>query len=301
MSGAVTIAGIVAIVLGLRDAFHTALHPGGHGSLSDAIQSGVWRVFRAAAVHRPELLALAGPLAMVATLAAWAALVAIGWALVFWPHLPQGFLFASALDPAANAGFLDALYLSLVTLATLGYGDIAPRAGWLRIAAPLEAFVGFSLITAAISWVLAVYPVLARRRALARQVVLLREAASATNVDPLRLGPDAAGALLEDLTARLVTVQGDLNEFPVTYYFHGGDARSALPAALPDLARLAARAASPDCPPPVRLRGAMLQRAVADFAAELGPRFLGLPAAPVDAVLRAYAADHQYGHEKGEP
>lgn len=298
MSQVVTLAGLAIIAAALNDAFHTVLHPGGHGAMSDALQSGVWRGFRAAARRRPGLLTIAGPTAMVATLASWAALLAVGWAFVLWPHLPDGFLVAAGLDASEERGLLDALYVSLVTLATLGYGDFAPRAGWLRILAPLEAFVGFALISAAISWILAVFPVLARRRALARQVVLLREAVPIAGVDVLHTGDDAVAALLAELTAGLVTVQGDLAQYPVTYYFHSGDARSALPIAMPDLARLAANATSPTCPPGIRLRGAMLQRAVGDFAAEVGLRFLGLTAVPVDEVLRAYAADHLYACDR---
>nr|WP_281360133.1 potassium channel family protein [Isoptericola halotolerans] len=59
---------------------------------------------------------------------------------------------------------VDALYLSLVSLTTVGYGDITPLTPWLRIAAPVEGLLGFALLTAAVSWVLQVYPALTRRR-----------------------------------------------------------------------------------------------------------------------------------------
>lgn len=292
VSVAATIVGVAAIAYGLRDVFHTVLHPGGHGSLSDGLQAAVWRLFRILARPFPALLALAGPVALAATLGIWSTLVAVGWALVLWPHLPQGFLIASGLDPAEQGGFADALYVSFVTLSTLGYGDIAPRSGWLRILGPIEAFVGFSLITAAISWILSVYPVLARRRSLARRIALIQEGESIAAVKALHLGGDSAAALLDELTTGMIAVEGDLSQFPVTYYFHGGDDRSSLCAALPHLVQLATDAASLDCPPALRFRGAMLQQAIQDFAAELGGRFLALPAAPVDVVLRAYAADH---------
>ncbi|MFF8942469.1 potassium channel family protein [Streptomyces sp. NPDC014864] len=71
------------------------------------------------------------------------------------------------------------VYLSLVTVATLGLGDIAPSADWLRIVAPLEAMVGFVLLTATVSWILGIYPALARRRALALRISQLRRAGPA--------------------------------------------------------------------------------------------------------------------------
>ena len=291
MATVITMAGVALIAVALRDTFHTVFHPSGHGSLASAVQRGVWRLFRLVGQHRPALLPLAGPLAMIATVVAWETLVAVGWALLYWPRLPADFLLATGLDPAGQAGFLDAFYLSLVTLATLGYGDLAPRSDWLRIIGPLEAFVGFGLITAAISWILSLYPVLARRRLLARQVALIRETAAATKIDPLRLDGGGGERLLADLASQLIAVRGDFNQFPVTYYFHAADERSALPVALPELARFATEAAA-DRSPGVRFQGMMLGRAVEEVAAEIGQSFLGRPAATADEQLRAYATDH---------
>lgn len=301
MNVVVTVAGAALIAAALRDIFHTVFHPRGRGGLSVAVQRAVWRLFRGAGRRRPELLSLAGPNAMIASVLLWTTLLALGWALVRWPWLPGGFLLATGLDPADQNGFLDALYLSLVTLATLGYGDIAPRAGWLRIAAPLEAFVGFALMTAAISWVLSVYPVLGRRRSLAEEVALLQATEAAMGVSPLALEPEPTEALLADLTTRLVTVRVDLVQFPVTYYFPAGDARSSVAAALPALVRLADAATAPARPLAVRFRATMLRRAVEAVAGELGGTFLDRPRAPLDELLRAYAVDHHRSPMDGGP
>ena len=66
------------------------------------------------------------------------------------------------------------LYLSLVTLVTLGYGDIVPTSDWLRILQQLEALTGFAIVTASLSWVISIYPALGRRRALANKASLIR-------------------------------------------------------------------------------------------------------------------------------
>lgn len=50
------------------------------------------------------------------------------WALVYWPQLSAEFRFASGLDAAQPTNFWAAVYVSSVTLATLGYGDITPTA-----------------------------------------------------------------------------------------------------------------------------------------------------------------------------
>ena len=61
---------------------------------------------------------LAGPIGYGAVVATWAALRAVGWALVFMPQLPEGFVVGPGLDPSEHTGFLDALYISLVNLTT---------------------------------------------------------------------------------------------------------------------------------------------------------------------------------------
>ncbi|OKI25673.1 hypothetical protein A6A07_30930 [Streptomyces sp. CB03911] len=85
---------------------------------------------------------------MVPVVALWAFAATIGWALVYWPHMPVSLTHSTGLDPADHASFVDALYVSLVNLTALGLGDIAPTAGWLRIVAPIEALVGFTLLSA---------------------------------------------------------------------------------------------------------------------------------------------------------
>ena len=111
------------ILFALRDIFDTLFHPSGKGMLSWAFPRPLWRGGRWIGVRYPLIRELCGPVALLTVIGSWAALLAVGWALVLWPHLPEGFLLAPGLNPSAYSGFLDALYLSLVTLTTLGYGD----------------------------------------------------------------------------------------------------------------------------------------------------------------------------------
>ena len=67
------------------------------------------------------------------------------------------------LEPSERIDLLDSLYLSLVTVAALGYGDIVPTYAWLRLVSPLEALIGCALLTAAVSWILQIHPALARK------------------------------------------------------------------------------------------------------------------------------------------
>jgi hypothetical protein len=125
----------------------------------------------------------------------------------------------------------------VVTLTTLGFGDVTPDAAALRLIVPLEGLLGFGLLSASTSWLLLIYPVLSRRRSLAYEITLLREA-EGTAAEPVgRLEPEALERLYAELTSRLVAVERDLVSFPISYYFAEEDPRFSLAASGPLPAR----------------------------------------------------------------
>ena len=187
---------------------------------SRQITRAVWQVFRRAGTRHVRL-SLAGPVAFVTVIATWAGLLVLGWALVFWPHMPGSFRFDPGVE-AAGSDFVHALNVSLVTLTTLGFGDITPTSEALRLILPLEALLGFGLLSASISWLVSIYPALSRRRSLAYEISLLRVAEAEDDLSLDALTPDAAERLLAELTSRLVAVERDLVHFPISYYFSAG-------------------------------------------------------------------------------
>jgi Ion channel len=285
----VTAAGAGILLLAVRDVFHTLWHPSGRGSLSHGVMLAVWRIGRRRR-GRDGSGALTGPLGLLSVIVTWLALLVLGGALVYGPHLPEGFVLGTGLDADERGGALDAAYLSLVTVATLGFGDIVPAADWLRIAVPLQALLGFGLLTAAVTWVLQVYPALIRRRALAVRLAVLRRG------DPRALlaDPDSslAAPLLESLAAGLGQARVDVTQYTETYFFRDGDAEAALPAMagvaadLADAGRSAPRA-------DVRAAAGILAVAVADFARVVDEEFLHT-GRDTAHLLEAYAADHHY-------
>lgn len=288
----VTVAGIVLILVALRDVFDTLFHPGGKAATSRGIMRLVWRAYHALARRRAGSLSLAGPTALILIVAYWASSLILGWALIFWPHVPESFSFQPGTEHGGLDGFIDALYLSIVTLATVGYGDVTPDAGWLRIVAPAEALLGFGLLTASIAWLGTIYPVLTRRRSLAYEVFLLREAEGESEIDVGELEPDSAAAIYGDLTSRVITLKRDMVAFPIAYYFADTDERFALPAALPFMWNLALQGADPDVDKRARIRAVMLRDAIEDLAKTAAERFHGDPAQDTDELLDAYARDH---------
>jgi hypothetical protein len=288
--GVISLLGAALVLAALRDIFHTLWHPSGHGGLARKVLAAVWRVGRPRRGHR-RVRALAGPLAMVVVVVVWVALIVLGWTLIYWPHLVDGFFISEGLQPITRGGLLDALYLSMVTLATLGFGDIVPTAEWLRVAVPVQAMLGFVLLTAVVTWVLQVYPALTRRRALAIRLSLLRRA------DAVRVLADQdvpmVANLLEHLAGDVVQARVDLTQYAETYYFRDGDESVSLPANIAtavELAHAAARSPRAD----LRFAGTLFDTALADFARLLDAHFLRV-GGPPHAVLTAYAADHGHG------
>lgn len=280
-------AGIVLVVL--RDIFHTLGHPGAQGGLSRLVLGTIWRLSRRVGGNS-RLAGLAGPLAMLTVIGVWGVLAVIGWALLYWPHVSGGFAFASG--PAGqNSALLDALYISMVTISTLGFGDIVPASGWLRVANPLEALFGFALLTVAVSWVLQIYPALTRRRVLAIRLTLLHRAD--TSIALPGLDSAMVAGLLESLATSIVGVRVDLSEYAETYYFREDEPGTSLAATLgyaAELGQAGARSHRAD----VRLAAAFLNCTLDDFASVLDDKFLHI-GGTLPELLDAYAADH--GHQ----
>ena len=145
MNTVITRVRILLIMVGLRDMFHQLLHPPSHSSLSCGVFSVVWRMSR---VMKHRLGTAVGPGAMVLVIVLWVLLQVFGWALVYLPHVPEDFSYSDA-DPTRYPDFADALYVSLVTLATLGFGDVVAVDPVLRLVTPLQGLTGFALLTPA--------------------------------------------------------------------------------------------------------------------------------------------------------
>lgn len=277
-------AGALLILLALRDIFHTLWHPSSSGTVSRLIARAFWRVSHAGSRDPGSTV---GSVILVSVVLAWALLIVAGFTLVYWPHMEEQFFFSSGLNPPARSDLADSVYLSLVTFATLGYGDIVPVQSWLRFVAPLEALVGFVLLSASITWVLQLYPALGRRRSLALQLKSLEQQQLAVALP--QLDSSAGADLLSGLSQSLGQSRMDMTQFGHGYYFSDA-VETSLPAHIGyvrELCEAGARSGRQD----VRLMAGALASSLDDFATLLREDFI--PAAgDTDHVLQAYRADH---------
>lgn len=195
------------------DVVLTTIHPAREGSISKFANRASWQSIRAlvGATGRTTLLGWAGPGAMVLNFSIWLGGLLAGYALIYLPFLDR---FDGASQPQ---GFVDALYVSGVALTTVGFGDVVTTSGALRLVMVAEAATGLATFTAAIAYLLSVYPLFIGLRCTAlmisdRDLLDPRQAAAALLSD--------GEELLKEVHAMLVRSHGHVRSFPVLYYFN---------------------------------------------------------------------------------
>ena len=282
--------GALLVVLGAYDVFHTLLNPSGRGTLSRAVFTAAWAATRRAR-HAGAAI---GPVSVVITIARWAAIQVLGWALIYLPSIPSGFAYTFALDHnvVGIGAFAEAVYFSGATLTTLGFGDTVPTAAWLRVVAPVESLMGFALLSASATWFLQLHGALARRRSLALRLSQLEESGFAQS---LTITPNpSAAVIIESVAGQIATVRVDFIQSAESYYFRETDSRTSLSSALRTAWQFAESAlTSPDAA--VQQSGLVLSSALRDLAGALHESFLtrhSAIAGNVPEIFASYAVDH---------
>ena len=287
--------GCLIISLVIVDIVLTLFTPSLQGRLNVLLVGFVWRVAAPLARRSPLARELTGPATFLSVISLWATMIGLGWALIYWPFLPKDFLvnFGIDLDRTSANNFMASIYLSFVILATLGFGDIVPTSGILRLVVVSEALVGFGLLTAGISWFLSIDPALSRRRVLSHKIALIENAER--EVHPLAEWDDQTLAnSMRDIALELAAVQSDLQQYPIIYYFRHADPDTDIVLKLPYLLRVArrARAELDESQLPVELRSAMLEHAVVDLLETIALQHLGHKVRDADELMAMCLADH---------
>lgn len=280
-----TVVGVAIVIYGLSDIFLTLVHPHARGRLTRAIVAGIWSV---TSRFGRRARAASGPLAAISVVLAWAAIQAIGWGFIYLPHVPDGFLYSDGMDPARYPDVLEALYFSLVSLSTLGFGEVVPTDPFVRMLSPLQAVTGFALLTGGATWLLQLFPTLARRRSTALYLTLLGRARYAEQLSTL--DPVAPSGVLHTVAQQLASVRVDLSQSPESYYFREGEAPTSLGHALP-VAQALAEAALRSPHADLRMAGSILDDALEDLGECLRDNFGAAGESRAD-VMQSFARDH---------
>jgi hypothetical protein len=231
-----TVTGIGLVGLVVVDIYRTILHSRGRsGLITETLTRGVWRLMRAMAFRRSRpgrhrLLNHIGPLLLPGIVATLVVLLILGYALIYWPHLPTGF---NVQEKAQSGRGIEALYFSGITFTTLGYGDIAPRSTSMRLLALSEALTGFGFISLAVTYLVSLTAALERKRAVA--LSFYHQARQGADVAGLLVHHFVGGRFvgLESIFADAARdLQGLLEshiEHPLIHYFHPSHVHKSLP------------------------------------------------------------------------
>lgn len=218
--------GVTLVVAGFVDVVMTVLYYDEAGLLSNRLYRITWRMLRRATAWLPDrprslALSLGIPAMILGTLLLWLGLIILGFALLYMVGMGHG---AFDLRPGLEPSFGRALYLSGVSMSTLGYGDVTPISGLYQGLSFVQALIGFTILTLAISYVVNIYQILREISALGAD--LYHQAGDRFDVraileSHLRGGrPEQLGTRLLTLHRGLVRHYEGLRHFPICYYFY---------------------------------------------------------------------------------
>ena len=231
-----TVLGLSILLLVVYDVYATILHARARsGPIGELLNRTVWGLtrplaFKLSRSRRHHLLNIVGPILMPLLIIVLITLTVIGFAFIYYPRMPEQFTLSETME---NSPWLNSLYFSGITLTTVGYGDIVPHATAMRLTALLEAASGFALISLAITYLIAVYRALERKRAVA--LSFYHQAEEGANVAGFIAHHYVSGRFYGlEATLRLATrdIQELLEahvEHPVIHYFHPVEVYKSLP------------------------------------------------------------------------
>lgn len=265
----------------------TMLHPTARAPLSYVANRSVWRGVKALSRSRRSL-SYAGPVAMLANMLMWVGGLWLGFALIYGSGMSVG----------------DAIYTSGEALTTVGFGHQQFDPEWLRYVGVVEAAAGFGVFSAAITYVLSVYPLVTQLRRSALYVADLgmegqRGAATLAQVAGVAEMPSLIRDLIED--------HEHVKRFPVLYYFESGDEHESIATLLKGAALMCTVLTADDVPGELRVYGEALQRTLERLFDDLerefiGGRFTGITKQDdfverADHVIGSFAAEHRQRYD----
>ena len=216
MSLLLVVVGASLVLLIAWDIVLTVLHPSARGPLSYLANRVSWAVVRdlLTLLKWRRRLQAAGPLAMLLNVLAWVGGLWLGFALIYLPFVKTLVYSAPGFG---GKGAMEALYLSAVALTTVGFGDVVAQSDALRLVSVLESASGLAAFTAAVTYVISVYPLVSSIRGTALR---LSDLNAGTPQGATRLLIANGLQELADLHRALIETHENIRRFPVLYYFH---------------------------------------------------------------------------------
>ncbi len=217
--------GVVLVVWMLLDSFETLLATSlrsSRFSFTSWYYRCLWGVARPACARvrddarRERWLSRFGPASFLGLLVVWTGIEIVGWGLIWW-GVRGGF--ATPID-----GLGDAWYYSGVVYFSIGFGDILPSSGFLRLLTVVEGLSGLGTLGLVIGYLPSLNAAYSARE---RQLLLLDDLTDA-RITPVslvqsRVGPGGdltdVNAMFEEWATWCADVYDSHTSFPVLVWF----------------------------------------------------------------------------------
>ncbi len=166
------ILGVTLMLVVLADVFVTILYARmGTSILSERIGRALWLAFRGvsnlASPRRDRVLAYAAPVIVLTVLAVWIVLLMLGAALVIYPHL--GTAVTSSSGPT-KTDFVTAFFAAGNSITLVGSGNFSPQTPAFKAFYIVNSFLGMTMISLTLTYLMQIYNALQRRNTLALAV-----------------------------------------------------------------------------------------------------------------------------------
>jgi len=218
--------GLLLIATALADVFLNVLYARAGISiysrpLAHAVRCGFVVAGRSAPARtRARIMSFCGPAIVVALLFGWLAALVVGSALIIHPALGHAI---RADRPGYGTDFITALNVAGGTISSVGPSPFAPVTSAYKLMFLFDSFLGISVMTLAITYLMQLYAALQARDEPALKVELMtRQTGDAARL-VAGLGPDGRFEIgytaMAEMAAELSRVKEAHHLYPVLFYF----------------------------------------------------------------------------------
>jgi hypothetical protein len=235
--------GSVLLLLALIDALWTTLALEQAGPIAGRFAGAHWNGYiwlrRRLDSHR--VLAVAAPVILVGVVLMWAAMLWLGWVLIFSAD-PDSIIHGSTNEPA---NLLNRAYFVGYTLVTLGIGDYVPQGNW-QLATVFCSLHGLFELTIGLSYLLPVLGAATEGQQIASTIAALGDTPTAVLTNAWT-GDDfgTLGDHLMNIEGALALHSNAHKAYPVLHYFHSTNPADAPPLRLAILERRSRSSSTP--------------------------------------------------------
>jgi hypothetical protein len=226
--------GALLILAVLTDIFLTVLYARiGSGIISHRVACLMWWIFRTVAKPmrrwRNYVLSVCGPSILVVMVALWVVTLVCGMAMIIHPALGKQI---RAPSGPTETDFATAFYVAGTSMTTAGSGDLAPRTPGFRIFYTFCSFLGISIITLTLTYLLEIYNSLQSRNTFALKLHITT--AQTGDAAELLAGVGAQGRFdigyphLANLAAEMATFNESHHFYSALFYFRFAESHYAI-------------------------------------------------------------------------